>query len=368
MRPRGVGIFFDGSTSARHVVSLELGPQAVIARGSECQILARWPYEVLQRVPAPAGMLRFARLGSAFPARLELRDPALMAAINTRTAALPARRQNLWRRRALVVIGSAGVLGAVVGGIFGLPAIADKIAPWIPLTLERELGEAVEAELRLSLDLGRSARPLECGEGPVETPGRVLVDALASRLAAVAALPIAVKVAVIRRPETNAFALPGGHIFVYQGLLAKADGPDELAGVIAHEIGHLAHRDGTKAVMRAAGLSFLFGIVLGDFVGGGAVVIAAKTLLRSAYSRQAEAAADAYSVELVGKAGGDARALSAILVRISGSIEPGTMIVMDHPQTADRVAAINAAATFHSGRALLSPTEWAVVRRICSGT
>ena len=97
-------------------------------------------------------------------------------------------------------------------------------------------------------------------------------------------------------------ALPGGHIYVDDGLIAKAQTPDELAGVLAHEIGHVAHRDGTRTVLQTAGLSFLFGMMLGDFVGGGAVVIAARTVLKSSYSRRVEAAADAYSVDLMQKA------------------------------------------------------------------
>ncbi len=89
-------------------------------------------------------------------------------------------------------------------------------------------------------------------------------------------MPIPLKSAVVRRPEANAIALPGGHIYVFQGLIDKAETPDELAGVIAHEIGHVAHRDGTRSVLQAAGLSFLFGMLLGDFVGGGAVIFAGQ--------------------------------------------------------------------------------------------
>ena len=102
---------------------------------------------------------------------------------------------------------------------------------------------------------------------------------------------------MVRRSDFNAFALPGGHIYVFQGLIDRAQSPDELAGVLAHEIGHVAHRDGTRTVLQTAGLSFLFGMMLGDFFGGGAVVIAAKTVLRSSYSRRVEAAADTYSVD-----------------------------------------------------------------------
>ena len=136
-------------------------------------------------------------------------------------------------------------------------------------------------------------------------------------------------------------ALPGGQVYVFRGLIEKADNADEVAGVIAHEIGHVAHRDGTKAVLQAGGLSFLFGMLLGDFVGGGAVVIAAKTVLQSSYSREAEAAADAYGAELMNKAGGNARALATMLGKIGGATEPGMKILLDHPETKARIAAIN---------------------------
>ena len=97
-----------------------------------------------------------------------------------------------------------------------------------------------------------------------------------------------------------------------------------------------AHRDGTKSVLQAGGLSLLFGMLLGDFVGGGAVVVAAKSVLQSSYSRQAEAAADAYGAELMNKAGGDARALGVILAKIGGATEPGMTILLDHPETTAR--------------------------------
>src|SRR4029079_12961839 len=137
--------------------------------------------------------------------------------------------------------------------------------------------------------------------------------------------------------------LPGGQVYVFRGLIDKAGNADEVAGVIAHDIGHVVHRDGTKAMLQGAGLSFLFGMVLGDFVGGGAVIIAAKTILQTSYSRSVETAADAYGVGLMSKMGGDPKALAVILLRIAGTTHPGPKLLIDHPETAERVAAIEAA-------------------------
>jgi predicted Zn-dependent protease len=97
-------------------------------------------------------------------------------------------------------------------------------------------------------------------------------------------------------------------------------------------------------------------------------VIATRMVLQSAYSREVEAAADAYGVALISKVGGDSRALGAILTRIGGATEPAMTILLDHPETKARVAAINAMATTSSSMPLLDAAEWAAVKHICSGS
>jgi predicted Zn-dependent protease len=171
----------------------------------------------------------------------------------------------------------------------------------------------------------------------------------------------------VRRDEANAIALPGGRVYVFRGLIDKAENADEIAGVIAHEIGHVAHRDGTRAILEGAGLSFLFGMLLGDFVGGGAVVFAAKSVLQSSYTREAETAADSYGTDLMNKADADARALANMLEKIGGATEPGMTILMDHPETKARVAAIRRNAASRPSSPLLEPSEWAALKKICSG-
>jgi Zn-dependent protease with chaperone function len=112
----------------------------------------------------------------------------------------------------------------------------------------------------------------------------------------------------------------------------------------------------------------MFGMLLGDFVGGGAVVLGARTLLKNSYSRNVEAAADRFGVALMGKLGADQRALGTVLARIGGAEHPGMKILLDHPETNARVAAINAAATTSgSSTPLLEAAEWQALKRICAG-
>jgi len=369
MATSGDGIFDDGTTSGSRAVAVALEPLALTIRSvPDGGTLARWPYGEIERVPAPTDVLRVARRRQKLAARLEIREPQFAAALGELLDA--ARRHAAAERRGRLTIAGLSVAAAVwliLVAVFGLPLLAERIAPILPAAVERKLGEQLDGELRATLDTRRLGAAFECAKGEATNPSRRALDKLVGRLAAAADLAVPLRTSVLRRNEANAFALPGGYIYLFEGLIAKAVSPDELAGVIAHELGHVAHRDGTRAVLQAAGLSFLFGALFRDFVGGGAITLAGKAVLQSAYSREVEAAADRYAVDLMAKAGGDARAFGAVLERISGAIEPAAEILADHPLTRTRVAAVNAAAAPPSGKPLLDPAEWAALKKICGG-
>ncbi len=369
--PRGPAVYFDGTSSARNNVVVEVGAKALrlLAWRNQGQdrLLDEWPYADLRRMSAPDGVLRLGRRGETLLARLEIRAPELAAAIEDRAEALDrsGAAERLLRRK-IVALSFAAAASLVVTAVFGLPALASRIIPLVPLAVEHRLGDAIDRNIRGTLDSRHLGAAFACGGGPSETAGRAALDKLVGKLEAVAALPFALHVEVVRRAEPNAMALPGGHVYVDEGLIGKAQTPDELAGVLAHEIGHVAHRDGTRTVLQTAGLSFLFGMMLGDFVGGGAVVIAARTVLKSSYSRRVEAAADAYSVDLMAQAGGDPHALAAILKRIVGDKNEGMKLLLDHPETKDRIAAIDAVAIAGTPVPLLDAADWSALKQICA--
>jgi Zn-dependent protease with chaperone function len=365
---RGAAVYFDGTSSARNDVIVEAGATGlrILMSGNE-HLLDEWTYDELRRMSAPEGVLRLGRRGETLLARLEIRDRGLTAAIEERAETLDrggAAERRL--RRKVVGLSFAAAASLIVTAVFGLPALASRIIPFVPLAVEHRLGDAIDKNIRSALDTHHLGPAFACGAAPGETAGRVALDKLVGKLEAAATLPFPLHVEVVRRAEPNAMALPGGHIYVDVGLIAKAQTPDELAGVLAHEIGHVAHRDGTRTVLQTAGLSFLFGMMLGDFVGGGAVVIAARTVLKSSYSRRVEAAADAYSVDLMEQAGGDPHALGAILKRIVDDKDQGMKLLLDHPETKDRIAAIDAVAVTGTPTPLLDAADWSALKQICA--
>jgi Zn-dependent protease with chaperone function len=363
--PQGPAFFFDGTSSARHDVLVQATATGLRIVGAGGRTIDEWAYAELRRQSAPDGVLRLGRHGETLLARLEIRDLALASAIEDRAETLDrSGAAERAMRRKVVGLSLAAIASLIVTAIVGVPALISRMVPFVPVAVEKKLGIAVDKQVRTALDTHQLGATFAC----TEAAGRAALMRLITKLETAAALPVTLSVDVVRRSEPNAFALPGGHIYVYQGLIDAAQVPDELAGVLAHEIGHVAHRDGTRTVLEAAGLSFLFGMMLGDFVGGGAVVIAAKTVVRSSYSRQVEAAADNYSVGLMSKIGGDQRALATILARIASDKNAGPKILSDHPETKDRIVAINAVATTGATSPLLSAADWAALKHICAPT
>ncbi|MSP47418.1 MAG: metalloendopeptidase, partial [Xanthobacteraceae bacterium] len=141
----GAGHYFDGTMSTRHTVTVEAGPEALRILGSGGAAIGEWPYGELRAQPAPDHVMRLRRAGGPELARLEIHDPALIAEIDTRADSLD-RTGGTERRLRKRVIGwsIAATVSLVLVAVFGLPALSDRLAPLIPLSVERRLGDAVD--------------------------------------------------------------------------------------------------------------------------------------------------------------------------------------------------------------------------------
>jgi Zn-dependent protease with chaperone function len=369
MTTTGTGIFYDGLTSDRHKVAVDITGDAIEVKAADGTVLVRWGFADVYPLATSNNVLRIGNAGARVAARLEIHDQAMVAALLARLKRTDRTGMTDGRTRLKVVAYSLAAIATLVGGaIWGVPLLADRIAPHLPIALEIRLGEAIDAQVREALDTTRGRTPFECtGDTGQAATGRAAFKKLVTALEQAAHLPLPLRAVVVRRSDVNAITLPGGRVYVFDGLLTKAEKVDEVAGVIGHEIGHVAHRDGTKAVLETAGLSLLFGMLLGDFTGGGAVVIAARTVLQTSYSRTAEAAADDFGAHLMYKVGGDPRALGAILVRISGHPDMVPHFLLDHPQAEERASAIARIGQPSPTKALLTPAEWTALKSICAG-
>ncbi len=151
-------------------------------------------------------------------------------------------------------------------------------------------------------------------------------------------------------PEPNAFALPGGYVYVTRGLLAMVNTEDELAGVMGHEIIHAYRRHSIKQMKKSILPSILKipGNIIGAFSPNlGSIINAPSNLFIANYSRKHEKESDELGVGLSAAAGYDPYALAPILERLSAEVELLTGqeekkgYFSDHPYTPDRVDNIN---------------------------
>jgi predicted Zn-dependent protease len=156
---------------------------------------------------------------------------------------------------------------------------------------------------------------------------------------------------VLSDSQVNAFALPGGPMFIYMGLLKILDNEDEMAGVMAHEMSHVILRHGTHEATKqqfvslpaalAGGLAGSGGGMLGKLAQLGIGLGANSVLLK--FSRSAESEADALGTHLMAGAGYDPVEMAHLFEKLQSS--PGArnpQFLSDHPNPGNRVKAIEA--------------------------
>ncbi len=229
------------------------------------------------------------------------------------------------------------------------------LGPRIPMSWERRIGDAMVG------DLGGRLCHTPAGDA-----------ALAKLLGKVDPAGQAVRAGVFNADMVNAAALPGGQVLVFDGLIQQAESPEELAGVLGHEVGHVHERHVMTAMLRQFGLSILLSGAnsgIGDTVFG---------LASMTYSRDAEREADEYARARMAQSDVSPIGAASFFERIGGrggkepekpASDEGSMFdwVASHPAPGERArayrAAVDADATY---RPALTDREFAALKSMCA--
>jgi len=250
--------FFDGQTAARHAVSPTLSGRTLAICDLEGNVLAQWPVAEIAVVDQNKvnGSMAFSLVSDPRPRLVLFDSPGRRALLIAEPRLLTWRRQH--RVRGLRTGFAWTVFGVALAALFyfGWRDGSAWVANYVPRSWERNLGDRVrEAMLQgvYSCDAADGKRAL---------------DALGQKLLpqSIADLPLTID--VVRERQINAFALPGNHIFVFSGLIERAKTPDEVAGVLAHEIGHLELRHPTRGLVQQLGLSAVISMMFGGNAAG----------------------------------------------------------------------------------------------------
>jgi Zn-dependent protease with chaperone function len=263
----------------------------------------------------------------------------------------PKERYGGWIDRVGLI--PALLVGVLVSAVvlFALDRFPTLAAPLVPRAWEKKFGDTLVGDF---------------GERRCSSPeGDAALAKLAARLTPD---PARFTIRVVDVPVVNAAALPGGNIVVFDRLLEEARSPDELAGVLAHEMAHVDERHVTQAMIREFGIGAVLGTV------GGTAGSGINMLDSLHYSRGAEMEADTDAVESLRRARISPAGTADFFARLAedekklGGAANGLAYVSTHPLSAERERKFRRSALDRRAYTpALAPDEWRALVAICAG-
>lgn len=244
-------------------------------------------------------------------------------------------------RAAVAVAGIALVVALLAGGYFyGLPAAAESVAHRIPVETERALGD----QALTWLDANGWFKPTTVDEDMRFFIGKEFEELRAG-------LPTARQLRLEFRDSfigPNAVALPGGTVVITDAMVQEAESLDEIAAVLAHEIGHVERRHALRHLLQGSAVAVAAATLTADAASLSVAVAGVPTLLaQTKYSREFETEADDFAFALLKSRGRSPAAFATLMERLAGEDENnrrGLGFLSTHPVTAERVQRARAAA------------------------
>jgi Zn-dependent protease with chaperone function len=259
-------------------------------------------------------------------------DPQMPADLRRRLA--NASNGHWWRR--LGALSAAAVVVATAAGIwFGTIAAFDLIIGQIPTSVDVAMGKQL---------ITAYAGDKVASDPVVTVPIQLIAERLTTRLPADQAWPFTFQVLPSR--TENAFALPGGPIMITSALIAASDSPNEVAGILGHEIQHVMGRHTFHRMAKQLGMRVALSLLVGDNSALTGIAVGARDLIGLSFGRAQEAESDRVGMALANQAGYQADAVGHFFQRMQQKGKQGARqekalsYLSTHPAHGDRLAQI----------------------------
>ncbi|MEQ1715330.1 MAG: M48 family metallopeptidase [Hyphomicrobium sp.] len=379
------GRLSDGKTAGARDCSVRLDLAGLEVTPSDGSRHFRWPFESLRAgEPVRAHSIDVLLSSTADPGvTLFVPGVDFVKDLANRAPHLTTRAER-WRHARPWIIGAAAIIGAI--------ALVNA-AGWSPMrTLAGFLPDSWRDRLGAAAIGSMTENKKRCSA----PAGLAALEKLTARLSTAAGSAQKFRIVVIDWDLLNAFAVPGNQIVMTKGLIEKAESADEVAGVLAHEMGHGIEMHPETGIIRAVGLSAAVELMMGG--SGGTLANMGLMLAQLGYNRAAEREADGHALELLRKVEISQQGLAAFFRRVikeeegddadesanpktgettAGKAETATTntattsrafdMLRTHPPTTERADMIRRTGSYAATPAL-DPGGWQALKSICSTT
>lgn len=256
------------------------------------------------------------------------------------------------RKRRLAALGT--FLAVSIGALFlSIPFISGFVSRFVPASVEATIGAQMIDELGKETEFCQ------------DTEGLAALDVIVEALAEQTDGTYEFRVYVADQEVLNAFAAPGGHIVLYRSIIDEAESPNEVAGVLAHEMAHVTNGHPARGMVEAMGYGVFRLFTKDDSMGAELV----KSAVVNHYSREDELEADHDGVVLLNAANLDSRGLLRFFDRLSerGQEIPGALeFLSTHPSGETRKNALQS--DVNEGELALTDEAWKALKGVCKQT
>ena len=357
------GSYYDSRSLVPQPVSITIEPTGLtfLPASSTTQ---HWPYSELQQTQGrySGEEVRLER-GTGLCETLVIPNANILLAIHRIAGKEASHFHHPGTRRARVYWTIAAALAAIpiIYGIFtwGVPSLAGPITSSIPISWETQLGQFVQQEFTDEENVCENPELTETMNSIIDTLTTTIVDR-----------PYEFHVTVVDSPIVNAMAAPGGYLIVFRGLLQETETPEELAGVLAHEVQHVMLRHGMRLIVQHVSMAFIIAALSGDASGMLSYGLqAAQTLQTLSYSREAENQADEQGLALLQTAKINPEGMMSFFEKLGQDEKNASPLryFSTHPPTIERRRHLEDLASTHSSQyqKFSFGLNWKIIRDLC---